>query len=90
MKPRIKVIQIGCKFEYEYELDASPPEVDFVAHQFVNGIAKKELEKELQELTKFPTVHFPKLQAMAQFAFLVVIIIASLAWAIYEVSELWT
>lgn len=90
MKPRIRVIQIGCKFEYEYELDSHPPEVDFVAQQFVNGIAKKEFEKELQELTKFPAVHFSKLQVIAQFAFLAVIVTASLAWAIYEVSEPWT
>ena len=39
MKPRIRVMQVGCKFDYDYELDAQPPEVDFVAEQFFSGIA---------------------------------------------------
>lgn len=88
MKPRIRVIQADCKFNYEYELDASPPEVDFIAQQFVNGIANREFNRDLQELTKFPTVHFSTVETALHMIVVTAFVVASLYWAFIEVSKL--
>ena len=84
MKPRIRVKVDGGVTIFLTENECSIERI----REIYSGRTREDFEKELQELTKFPTVHFSTVEAALYAIAVSVFVVTSLYWAICGVSKL--